>query len=74
MSEQKTIILKEFGAYLRALRKAKKWSLREVEARSGIPYTNLGQIERGQRDAAASTLIKLSEAYEKDIIISYKRE
>lgn len=71
MSEQKLTHLQAFGIHLRELRKARGWALREVEARSGIAYTNIGEIERGERDPSYSTLQKLAETYGEDLIIKH---
>ncbi len=67
--DDKQIWLKNFGDYLRDLRKAKGWSLSDLEAYSGVDTSNLSQIENGLRDASASTLRKLAKALETDLVI-----
>jgi len=57
---------KQFGAYLKKIRKARNWSLRDVEAKTGNEISNayLSQIERAERPVPSMSLIsKLAHAF-----------
>ena len=51
------------GDRLRELRKEKRKTLREVNEDTGISYSGLASIERGENSCNASTLKILSEYY-----------
>lgn len=54
----------KLGPYLLATRKAKKMSLREVEAETGISNAYLSQLETGKiREPSPANLHKLGELY-----------
>ena len=50
------------GAKLRALRRRKMLSLRELDERSGVAFDNINKLENEQRRAQPRTLRKLAEA------------
>ena len=50
------------GAKLKALRRRKMLSLRELGERSGVAFDNINKLENGQRRAQPRTLRKLAEA------------
>ncbi len=50
------------GAKLRALRRRKMLSLRELGERSGVAFDNINKLENEQRRAQPRTLRKLAEA------------
>ena len=52
------------GAKLRALRRHKMLSLRELGERSGVAFDNINKLENEHRDAQPRTLRKLAEALE----------
>jgi len=55
----------KIGHYLKALRKGKRYTLREVEEISGVSNAYLSQLENGKiKNPSLSVLHKLSKAYE----------
>jgi transcriptional regulator with XRE-family HTH domain len=57
-------VSKQFGEYLRKLRKQRNLSLREVEKKAGISNAYLSQIERGERGAPSIEIMnRLAETY-----------
>lgn len=46
------------------LRRARRWSLRELERRTGLSRGYLSRLERGQRGASPTTLQALADLYE----------
>jgi transcriptional regulator with XRE-family HTH domain len=55
-------IAKEFGKNVLAARRRADISQEELSFRAGLHRTEIGQLERGNRDPKVSTLIKLSGA------------
>ncbi|MBM3301377.1 MAG: helix-turn-helix domain-containing protein [Deltaproteobacteria bacterium] len=51
-------MVENFGEYLRTLRLEKRYSLREVEEKSGVSNSYLGLIERGQRPIPGADILK----------------
>ncbi|MBC9913199.1 helix-turn-helix domain-containing protein [Chitinophaga varians] len=60
-------VLKQLGIKLRRLRKAMGLSLRDIEARTGVPNTSLSKIERGLKDVEFLTICKLANGLETTI-------
>lgn len=56
----------EIGGRIRECREKRGWSLRDLEARSGLARNNLLAIERGEVDAKVGTITGLAEALECD--------
>lgn len=54
----------EIGERIRECREKRGWSLRDLEARSGLARNNLLAIERGEVDAKVGTIAGLAEALE----------
>jgi len=52
----------EFGKSLRKAREKKGFSLRQLEAESGVSFSLIGAIERGKRYAGENTLRRLAHA------------
>ena len=52
---------------IRRERAKRRWSLRELGRRSGVPAGTLSGIERGTRDPQILTLAKIAEALEVDV-------
>ena len=61
------------GERLRELRKEKRKTLREVNDATGIDYSNLSQIERGDHGCNSSTLQILADYYQvtTDYLLGY---
>ena len=47
-----------FGEYLRKLREAQRWSLRQVAAKTGVSVSYITQIENGKRKAPGPEILK----------------
>lgn len=52
-------IQEKIGNRIRALRSKRGWSQEEFADRCGIHRGHMGQIERGEKDVSASTLVKV---------------
>ncbi|MCX6898320.1 MAG: helix-turn-helix transcriptional regulator [Verrucomicrobia bacterium] len=55
-------ICRRFGARLRRLRKARKWSLEELAHRADIHVTYLSGLERGHRNPTLNVIAELAKA------------
>jgi transcriptional regulator with XRE-family HTH domain len=55
-----TKYIKAFGEHLKSLRIAKKLSQEELAFRCGIPLSQIGRFERGERSPTLSTFLLLS--------------
>lgn len=53
-------ILSAFGAYIRKLRKARRWTQEILAEHAGLSRTYIGGIERGERNLAIVNVNKLS--------------
>lgn len=49
---------KEFGEYIRGLRKAKKLTIRQLEEYSGVSNSYLSQLENGKKEIPSATILK----------------
>ncbi len=57
----------ELGDLLRQLRKAKKWTLRDVEKMIGVPNAHLSQVETGKIEQPSEGLLwDLADIYDYD--------
>lgn len=66
---QPQLDLGQWGRRVRDLRKSAGWSLRELEARSGVGKTTINSIERGQQPyPGLDVLLKLQSALGLDSI------
>lgn len=61
------LFLKEMGAKIKAVRKAKKISLRELERLTDIDMSNLCRIENGKKNSHILTLKSIADVLEMDI-------
>jgi len=57
-------ILTAFGAYIRRLRKTRRWTQEILGEHAGLSRTYIGGIERGERNLAIVNVNKLSLALE----------
>ncbi|MEU1373046.1 helix-turn-helix transcriptional regulator [Streptomyces triculaminicus] len=58
--------MKPNGAAIRALRRAERCGLRELERRTGLDRGYLSRLERGTRGASLSTLLCIAHALNVD--------
>lgn len=56
-------LLYKFGQRLKELRENRKWTLRDLEARTNIDNSELSKYELGYISPQLLTLYKLSQAY-----------
>jgi phage repressor protein C with HTH and peptisase S24 domain len=54
----------DIGAEIRRRRKALKWTLQDLEARTGIDNGNLSRLERGTQKYSQDTIEKIAAAFE----------
>jgi transcriptional regulator with XRE-family HTH domain len=54
--------IKRFGERVRELRREKAWSLEELADRSGMHWTYVGGIERGERNPSLRNVLRLAKA------------
>lgn len=64
MTDDKKEILQQVGELLRQAREAKGLTLIELEVRSGVNAGEISRIERGKRNLAFTTLVKLAQGLE----------
>lgn len=60
-------ILKQFGEWVRELRKAQGLSQEELAERAGLHYTYIGGVERGERNLSLKSIEKIVSALRIDI-------
>jgi transcriptional regulator with XRE-family HTH domain len=58
-----TIVRKQLGKRVRALREKKKWSQEDLAHQSGLARSFTGAIERGEKDLRLTTLVKLANTF-----------
>ncbi len=58
-----TIRRRELGTLLRALRKQKRWTAKQVAGRLGVSPSKVSRLETGQRGASASDIRDLCDLY-----------
>ncbi|PZN04870.1 MAG: hypothetical protein DIU76_08455, partial [Bacillota bacterium] len=61
-SVRTTMDPRSIGEKIRRLREARGWSLRQLEARSGVSNSAISLIERGKRIPNSETLRRLAAA------------
>lgn len=54
----------EVGARIRAIRQAKRWTLKELAGRSGFDQPNLSKVEHGQTGFSAESIRRIARALE----------
>jgi len=57
-------VVKQFGANVRAARKARGWTQEDLAHESGLSTVQVSRIERGVREIRLTTLIRLLAAFE----------
>lgn len=64
-------IRERFGETVKALRKERGWTLRDMEEKSGIGYAHLARIEIGKYNVRLDTIEKIEEAF--DMKLKFER-
>jgi transcriptional regulator with XRE-family HTH domain len=57
-------LVREFGAAVRRLREARRWSQEQLAEYAGLNRSYVGEIERGSAIASIVTVDKLARAFE----------
>lgn len=57
---------REFGGRVRACRRQRGWSLEALAERSGLHWTYVGSVERGQRNVSLRNILRLADALDVD--------
>lgn len=57
-----SIYLQNLGRHIKKLRESKGHSLRTLAAESGIDYSDIGKIERGEKNITYLTMVELANA------------
>ena len=52
-----------FGQRVRGLRESRDWSQEEMGEASGMHWTYIGQVERGERNLTLQSIQKISRAF-----------
>lgn len=60
-SEPKAV-LRRFGERVRARRLSQGWSLERLAAESGLHWTYIGSVERGERNVSLLNIVRLATA------------
>jgi transcriptional regulator with XRE-family HTH domain len=66
MNEKETV-LKELGSRVRELRKARGLTQEDLSERSGLHYTYIGGIERGERNPSLKSMKRVADALEVEL-------
>ena len=61
IDRRKRKIIKDFGSNLKAIRKAKGMSLRQLSASSGVEHTMIHRYEKGESNPALTTIVDLAD-------------
>lgn len=56
-------VVKQFGSNVRELRCERNMSLRELSRRTGIAFSHLSEVERGQKDVSLTYALRISRAF-----------
>lgn len=65
-SAQRHPVAVTFGQRLRSHRQALGWSLETLADRSGLHWTYVGSVERGERNVSLMNIVKLANAVNED--------
>ena len=55
---------KRFGRNLKAARRARRWTQEDLGHAAGLHSTEVGRLERGDREPRLSTIVRLARALE----------
>jgi transcriptional regulator with XRE-family HTH domain len=62
-SDRFTVEKRALGARLRALRKAREWTLDKAAEHTGLDWRHIQMIEAGQPNVTLLTLVRLAEGF-----------
>lgn len=65
-SKSPPVVAREFGRRVRAARHGKGWSLERCAEVSGLHWTYVGSVERGERNPSLVNNVRLAGALEVD--------
>jgi transcriptional regulator with XRE-family HTH domain len=61
-----------FGQRVRDFRQARKWSQQDLEQHSGLHWTYIGQVERGERNLTLLSIQKIAKGFKVEIVDLFK--
>ncbi len=61
-----------FGQRVRGLRESRDWSQEEMGEASGMHWTYIGQVERGERNLTLQSIQKISKAFKVKISVLFE--
>jgi len=61
-----------FGQRVRGLRESHDWSQEEMGEASGMHWTYIGQVERGERNLTLQSIQKISRAFKVKISVLFE--
>jgi len=61
-----------FGQRVRGLRESRDWSQEEMGEASGMHWTYIGQVERGERNLTLQSIQKISRAFKVKISVLFE--
>lgn len=66
VARRKTPLTRQFGSRVRKYRLALDWSQEDLAEASGLHWTYVGQVERGERNVSLVNIVRLSTALSVD--------
>ena len=67
------MLLQTTGSLLKAARKSKKLNLKEAGELSGLPYSQISNIENGLYNVNLQTIQKLAAVYGLEPVVKFKK-
>lgn len=61
-SSEAEAVMRRFGERVRARRLSRGWSLERLAAESGLHWTYVGSVERGERNVSLVNIVRLATA------------
>jgi transcriptional regulator with XRE-family HTH domain len=64
---------RRLGARVRRLREERGWTLEQAEEHLDFDWKHLGKIERGKGNVTIATLLRIAEAFGRDLDVRFLR-
>jgi transcriptional regulator with XRE-family HTH domain len=61
-----------FGRRVREFREVRGWSQEQMEQHSGLHWTYIGQVERGERNLTLLSIQKIAKGFKVEIVELFK--
>lgn len=65
-------IKRELGKRIRELRDSRDWSQEQMGEASGLHWTYIGQVERGERNLTLESIHKIAKAFKMKISVLFE--